>query len=97
MLAHAIASSRSVMIASQSGQRFSVIEIASLNPQPRESHSSCVMPNIVRVGAGDDGIVGAPCSDTGDDPVEDPLLAGPQLIADAPRRRVALMLRPAFW
>jgi hypothetical protein len=51
---------------------------------------------MVRVGAGDDGIVDAPCADTGDDPVEDPPLAGPELVADAPRGRIALMLRTAF-
>jgi len=45
------------------------------------------MPNIVRVGAGDDGIVDAPCVDTGDDSgtlfVCDPLLAGTEPLADA--------------
>jgi hypothetical protein len=58
----------------------SLIEIASLNPKPCKSHSMCVIPNIVRVGAGYDGIVDAPLGDTVDNSgtllVCDPLLAG---------------------
>jgi len=65
----------------------SLIEIASLNPQPRVSHAMCVIPNVVNTATGYDGIIDTPFVDTRDDSstgfVCDPLLTSTQLIADA--------------